>query len=137
MNLGEYLKDLRLRHALTLKEVEIETEISISYLSQIEKGIKSKPQPHILKKLAELYKVNEQELMELAGYIKPDKYPKTLEEQEINRAFEFVKTDPNFKFGHRISGELDMDAKKFIIELYEEATGKNLLGGKTIDRKPD
>ena len=47
--------------------------------------------------------------------------------QKIDRVFDFVIRDPDFRYGTRLSGELDTEAKLFIIELYERATGRKLL----------
>jgi hypothetical protein len=40
-----------------------------------------------------------------------------------------VLTDPHYKFGTRLKrGSLTLDAKRFIVEVYEKATGRTLLG---------
>ena len=73
--LGEYLRNLRDSLRLTLREVEEASRVSNAYLSQLEHGKISKPSPHILFKLAAVYGVPYEKLMEKAGYItraKPD-----------------------------------------------------------------
>lgn len=67
--LGEYLRNARDVRRLTLREVEEATEISNAYLSQIEHGKISRPNPNILYKLASVYAVPYETLMEKAGYL--------------------------------------------------------------------
>lgn len=71
LSLGPYLKSLRLGLHLTLRDVEEATdkEVSNAYLSQLENGKISKPSPHILYTLADVYGASYEGLMERAGYI--------------------------------------------------------------------
>lgn len=70
-SLGLYLASIRASRKMTLREVEEATgkEVSNAYLSQLENGKISKPSPHILHSLAEVYGVDYSILMERAGYI--------------------------------------------------------------------
>lgn len=72
MSLGQYLANERMIRGLTLRQVEEATgkEVSNAYLSQLEHDRITKPSPHILHKLAEVYAVRYEVLMEKAGYIK-------------------------------------------------------------------
>ena len=67
--LGSYLKEVRKKSGLSLREVEDATDISNAYLSQLENGRVTKPSPHILHRLATLYRVPYETLMERAGYV--------------------------------------------------------------------
>ncbi len=71
VTLGEYLGSIRTDRKLTLRGVEEATskEVSNAYLSQIENGKIQKPSPNILYALANLYGVDYDKLMELAGDI--------------------------------------------------------------------
>jgi len=69
--LGKYLKSLRDAKSLSLREVEGKTGISNASLSQIESGKVKQPSPIALYKLAELYGVPYEALMERAGYPVP------------------------------------------------------------------
>jgi transcriptional regulator with XRE-family HTH domain len=71
VTLGEYLGSIRTDRKLTLRAVEEATnkEVSNAYLSQIENGKIQRPSPNILYALANLYGVEYDRLMELAGYI--------------------------------------------------------------------
>lgn len=70
-NYGEYLKALREAKKLTLREVEKKTEVSNAYLSQLESGKVKQPSPTTLYKLAQLYGVTYEILMEKVGYPVP------------------------------------------------------------------
>jgi transcriptional regulator with XRE-family HTH domain len=71
VNYGEYLKILRESNGLTLREVEKRTEISNAYLSQLEAGKIKQPSPIFLHKLAQIYQVSYETLMEKVGYPVP------------------------------------------------------------------
>ena len=71
--LGTFLASARNKLELTLRAVEEETGISNAYLSQLEHGKIKTPAPRNLYKLAELYRVPYELLMELAGYPVPRK----------------------------------------------------------------
>jgi len=78
---GVGLRTARVLRKLSLREVEEATGISNAYLSQLENGKINKPSPHFLHKLATLYGVGYELLMEEAGYLqkrKTDDGPKTL-----------------------------------------------------------
>lgn len=69
--LGQYLASIRNDRGLSLRGVEEATkkEVSNAYLSQIENNHIKQPSPNILHALAELYGINFQYLMQLAGYL--------------------------------------------------------------------
>ncbi len=67
--LGEELRQVRALHRLTLRQVEEVTGISNAYLSQLETGKIAQPSPNYLYKLAEVYRLPYDLLMEKAGYI--------------------------------------------------------------------
>lgn len=71
LTLGEYLSSIRNDRKMTLREVEEKTnkEISNAYLSQIENGKIKKPSPNILHTLSELYQINFEKLMTIAGHV--------------------------------------------------------------------
>lgn len=66
---GEGLKTARELRNLSLREVEAGTGISNAYLSQLENDKIKKPSPHFLHKLAALYGIEYELLMESAGYV--------------------------------------------------------------------
>ena len=125
-NFGEYLRTLRLEQKLSLREAEKLSGVSNSYLGLIERGQRPIPGADILKKLAPVYNVPARDLMRSAGYLK-DEDVSLSEEDEVDMAFKFVMNDPRYKSGTRIKGGLTVEVKRFIVEMYEKATGKKLL----------
>ena len=125
--LGEFLRELRKKRGLGIRQVERETGVPNAYLSLLEKGIKVHlPPPEVLGKLATLYEVSVGVLLEHAGYLQhtegePDP------DVQVEKAFRHVLSDPQFKYGTRLKGKYDLSAKRFIVEMYEKATGRTLL----------
>jgi transcriptional regulator with XRE-family HTH domain len=125
---GEYLRTLREEQRLSLREVERLSGVSSSYLGLIERGKRPVPGAEILKKLAPVYDVPVRDLLNAAGYLKEEKVSLS-EEEEVELAFKYVMSDPRYKSGTRIKGGLTTEVKRFIVEMYEKATGKKLLPG--------
>ena len=46
---------------------------------------------------------------------------------EVERAYQYVLSDPAFRVGTRPDGPLSLNAKRFIVEMYERFTNKTLL----------
>lgn len=124
--LGEYLRDLRIKRRFSLREIAGEAKMSPSYLSQVETGVRQ-PSADILRKIAPAYNVPVKDLLEVAGYLDQPEATMT-DEQRMEWAFQCVITDPDYGFGTRLRGtQLTLDAKRFIVEVYQKATGKRLL----------
>ena len=71
--LGQYLASIRHDRKMSLRQVEEASnkEVSNAYLSQLETGKIIQPSPGVLSTLAEIYKIDYVQLMELAGYLTP------------------------------------------------------------------
>jgi len=124
---GRYLRELREKKGVTLMQVEEATGLSNAYISQLETGVRRRiPPPDRLKKLANYFNVTIKELLEKAGYVDSGEVGETFA-QKVNKAFLHVTNDPKFQYGTRVKKEYDLDTKRFIIEMYEKATGKKLL----------
>jgi len=124
--LGDYLRDLRNKKRLSLREVGEAVGVSGSYLSQIETG-ERKPSAEILRKLAPAYGVPVRDILEVAGFL-DEPEARAGDEEHLEWAFQCVLSDPEYRFGNRLRGqELTPEAKRFIIEVYEKATGRKLL----------
>lgn len=124
---GQYLRHLRQQKRLTLKQVERAARVSNSFLSQVERGIRNPPHPDILNRLAAVYGVSPSDILAAAGYIKSGAGEIPARER-IERAYQHVITDPAYQQGTRMSGvSLPLEAKKFIVEMYEKTTGRSLL----------
>lgn len=126
--LGEFLKTLRERKGVSLREVEKDTGIPNAYLSQLETADRRKiPAPDRLRKLADYYVVSIQELLEKAGYLDRHDIQETYE-QKIEKAFQHAINDPQFQYGTHLKGKQDLETKRFVIEMYEKLSGKKIIG---------
>ena len=67
--LGDRLAEARQGRGWALREVERRTGIHNAHLSQIENGGIARPNPNVLWTLAELYEIDYQELLRLAGHV--------------------------------------------------------------------
>ncbi len=125
LELGPLLR--RLRGATSLRAVHRLTGISYAYLSQIEQGHR-RPGPRLLQRLAALYGVSAHDLLKRAGHLAGDGEPPLVDEtQEVERAYQYVLADPQFRLGTRPRGPLSAESKRFIVEMYQHFTGKRLL----------
>jgi HTH-type transcriptional regulator, competence development regulator len=126
---GSYMRRLRKSRGLTLKQVESQAKVSNAYISQIERGLRNPPHPDILKRLAKAYDVPHRDLLVVAGYLEEDS-AETAKRRQIEEAYEHVRTDPTFKQGTRLKGtHVSLETKRFIVEMYEKLTQRNLLKG--------
>ncbi|KTB47861.1 Helix-turn-helix domain [Dehalogenimonas alkenigignens] len=127
---GGYIRQLRQKQRLSLRDVAQKTGISYSYLAQIEQGRRNPPGPDFMKRLAPVYQVTLRDLLKAAGYLE-EADASLSDEQEVEMAFNYVMNDPRYQSGTRMTGELTTDVKRFIVEMYEKATGKKLLPGRS------
>lgn len=124
--LGNYLRELRTRKRLSLRKVEELSDASGSYLSQVEQG-KRQPSADLLRKIAPAYGASVRDLLTKAGYLNEAEV--TMGEQDrIEWAYQAILSDPEYKFGTSLkTTDMTLEAKRFIIEVYEKATGRKLL----------
>lgn len=116
--IGDYLKSLRLRRGLSLREVEKLADVSNAYLSMIESGKRPAPHPKVLKKLAVAYGEKLSKLMKIAGYLElSDTEEASL---EVERLYQEAISDPTFAFGRRATGKMSTEMKRFVAEMYSE-----------------
>ena len=115
----------RLRGDLSLRDVTKRVGVSSSYLSEIERGSR-RPGVNIIRKLADLYNVDAEELMKRAGR-ESHIDPFSDEAMEVERAYEYVMADPVFRVGTRPDGPITLKTKRFIVEMYERFANKRLL----------
>jgi HTH-type transcriptional regulator, competence development regulator len=126
-NFSQFLRSLRDRRHMSLRDVEKESGISNAYISQMEKGDRPPPRPDMLRKLARVYNVTVRELLLKAGYLDEPEVTAT-DEERIEAAFQYALADPDYKLGTRIRGEdLDVEGKRGVVITYETLTGKRIL----------
>jgi len=123
--LSNYLK--KLRREMSIRQVAEKTGISNAYLSQLESGKRNKPHPKVLKKLARFYGMPVIEFLKKAGYLDEVISEEETYEEKIDRLFQYITNKPDYKFGHRIKGAVTTEVKKFVIEMYQKASGEKLL----------
>lgn len=71
--LGDQLREVRRIKGLSLKGVANPAAISIAYLQKLEGGDVQQPSPHVLHRLGQVLEIPYATLMELAGYVVPEK----------------------------------------------------------------
>ena len=125
---GAYLQRIRKEADLSLREAEKQIGLSYSYLFQIEKGVRGAPKQDVLRNMAVAYNVPYEAILAAAHLDDPKKDGDFYDTNELDRAFEWVRKDPRYKFGTHMNGnELTPEAKRYIVEIYQSVTGKKLL----------
>jgi len=126
-DLSEYVAALRGQRGLTLRQIEELTGIPNAYLSQLETGQKKYlPPPTLLWKLSECLGVSTNDLLAKAGYLKQSVAGESPDKQ-IDKAFRHAVSDPQFRYGAALKMKYDFNIKRFVVELYEKATGRRIL----------
>ena len=123
---GSYLRGLRRRKRLSLRQVQEETRASSSYLSQVEQG-KRHPSARLLRKIAPTYGTSVGDLLAMAGYLNEPEVNMS-DQERIEWAFKCVVSDPEYQYGRSLatSSGLSLEAKRSIVEVYEKLTGRKL-----------
>ncbi len=123
--IGDLLRTLRGEH--TLREVERDTGIPNSYLSNLELGMKN-PGLKTLTKLSEFYQVPLNELLRVANLPHEESSdPDAISVLDIMRSYRYVVMDPDLYQFQAPQDSLPLDVQLFIVRLYEHYTGKKLL----------
>ncbi len=124
---GEFLRSLRMeKNNVSVRMVAKAIDVSDPYLYQVENGKKALTDPEFFNRIADYFNIHVEELLKKAGYLRE----RDNEKEKIEKAFTHVINDPKFQFGSRMRGKYDLDAKRFIIEVYEKMTKR-----KVLDRK--
>jgi transcriptional regulator with XRE-family HTH domain len=113
---GEYIKNVRIRKELSLKELSKRSGISHPYISQIENGKRNIPKPEMIKKLAKGLGINYFDLLSEAGYL-PDNLS---DSDNFKKYISDLKSGKVKAFGSYIQ-ELRQSCGKTIEELSEDS----------------
>jgi len=123
LEFGEYLKSARIKKKMTIRQLELYSEVSNAYISQLERGKRGIPSPDILKKLSVPLGLDYNDLMIKAGYVKNDlttnkveseyslpesEYDRVIKEAEEKYGVD-LRDDPNV---HRMMRELILGIAK-------------------------
>ena len=142
--LGDFLKRKRKELGLTLDDVHKMTDISVSYMSQLENNKRLRISLRFYKKLIKIYKLSIDEIQYCTFVGDESDWTATTEETEeervarleredLEKAFEFVIRDPRFHHGVALSGMPGSAMHRFVVELYEKLTRRPLL--KSLEKK--
>ncbi len=101
---GKYIRELRKQRNLTIRQLELYSGVSNSYLSQLENGKRGIPSAEILKKLSGPLNITQNELMIAAGYIDEDE-EKDLDYYKKKISKEFPDIDLMFKDLNSLTAE--------------------------------
>lgn len=107
--LGDYLREQRLSHRLSLRQLSELAGISNPYLSQLERGLK-RPSAEILQQLAKGLEVSAESLYVKAGIL--DEHP-VAESTSTTTVRDAIAADPNLTDRQRAT----------LIDVYESFTG--------------
>lgn len=123
---GLYIRKLRNEKKLTIRQLELYSGVSNSYLSQLENGKRGIPSAEVLKKLSSPLGVTQSELMIKAGYIdeayayeKPSQLTDK-DERDIAKRMKKMKED-------LIEGNTDGEGLNFMGEPMSEEAIESLL----------
>lgn len=92
-NFGLYIKQLRLQRGLTIRQVELYSGVSNSYLSQLENGKRGIPSADIINKIASPLGVSPNKLMSKAGYIKEKPNCCTNDELDLAKRIDLLREE--------------------------------------------
>ncbi|KGN36583.1 DNA-binding protein [Knoellia subterranea KCTC 19937] len=106
--LGDYLREQRLSHRLSLRQLSELAGISNPYLSQIERGLK-RPSAEILQQLAKGLEVSAETLYVKAGIL--EHHPEA--ESTTSTVRDAIAADPNLTDRQRAT----------LLDIYESFTG--------------
>ena len=125
MALADRLKAARRRKQWSQRDLARESGVPYTTIWRLENGRTAEPKLGVLQRLSDALDTSIDYLVGSSQSMESDSA--LLEVDKVERACEFARGDPDFQFGTRVRGELSIEAKRFIVELYEKATGKKLL----------
>ncbi len=127
--LGVVLRQLRGERSL--REVQKGSGVSNTYLCNLEQGIQ-RPGFRILEKLADYYGVSISDLFRRAEMLREHGQAyRRAHDADVERSYRFLMDDPYLERYDKPTAALPLEAKKFMIQLYEHYTGRQLLSDET------
>lgn len=109
--IGEYIKYLRKSKGMTLTQLEQISNVSNSYISQLENG-HFKPSPDVLGKLSKALEVNFFDLMVKAGYMTIDSKKDSLDQDFLSKMIQSLSIEDKTNF---ISDFINNSGSKFLL----------------------
>lgn len=121
---GEYLRKLRKKRKLTIRQLDTYSGVSNSYISQMERGERGVPSPEILQKLAKPLGVDYEELMKVAGYLN-EKNKKESEDSLPESIYEHIIREAEQKYEVNLHDDpFVLETLKSIIDSYAKTKTK-------------
>ena len=87
---GNYIKELRFKQGLTLMQVAERLDVSINYVSQLERGLRTATNK-LISEFARIYHVDEDELYRVAGKIPLSTLEEMRKSPSLQKAFSYLK----------------------------------------------
>lgn len=78
-NFGDYLRDIREKRGFSINQLADKSGVSNAHISRLERGLRPAPSPKVIEKLAYALKVDPQEMMRVAGYLKHGNLPQGIQ----------------------------------------------------------
>ncbi|MCG7406734.1 helix-turn-helix domain-containing protein [Paenibacillus sp. ACRRX] len=125
---GSYLKMLREKKEMTIKQLSEESGISNAQISRIENGIRKPPKPETIKKLSEALGADYKEMLTKAGHFEEDasEYPDWASEKDILDFKTMLENDSPVLFdGVPIEGEARQRVLDVLTGLFWEEKRKD------------
>jgi len=69
VDLGSFIKDLRVKRDMNLVQLSEKSGISTAQISRIENGKRKTPRPETLKQLADSLEIPHEQMLRAAGYL--------------------------------------------------------------------
>ncbi len=126
---GRYLANIRNQLGLSQEEMEQKTGIKKSYINSLEQGVVKQPGPDKINQIVLGYKLKEEDVLAVF-YESPDQEADR-EHDRLDDLLDRIKKDKGLGLQEpalrACSEQMGVETKRFIIRLYEKATGKKLL----------
>ena len=85
LDFGKHLKRLRESRGYSIRQLAYKSGVSYGQISRVEQGTRGTPKPETIEKLAKGLGISYDYLMELAGYVEPEKPDQPVEMTEFLR----------------------------------------------------
>lgn len=102
MEFSQFLKKVREKRGLSIRQLALYANVSNGYISQVERGERGTPSPEVLKKLSGPLSISYEQLLKVAGY---------LPSEDTDSELTLRDPDPEEQFFLR-AGKLSEDGKK-------------------------
>ncbi len=114
---GDYIRGIRKEKKMTIRQLDLYSGVSHSYISQLERGERAIPSPDIIKKISSALNVPYEEIMIQAGYIEEQTKKNDLKPLTTNDKLNDVAADYN---------RLPQHKQKLVSDLIKSLLNENI-----------